>query len=268
MFFNRIVTGVIFISVFAWTGQASAGWVIDEVVKGGDKGDKQQVVLQSNQMKVTMMDSGKPVFVSIIDLNSQTITQVDYSERYFMTAPVKEFVQTMGNMMAGANKEMQEAMKGVPPEQRKMMEDMMRSQMGSGGGKDCREPKTELWKTGQQATIAGYPAVRYDVMADGKLSSELWIAKGITAWNELDSKKLAQFGAEMAKLAGCGQGQQGLPGADPSWKVANEGYPVRTVDKTRGTIEVVKAESRAVPAAEFQAPSGFKRKTLQEMMRR
>jgi hypothetical protein len=134
----------------------------------------------------------------------------------------------------------------------------------------CREPRIEIKKTGQQATIAGYPAVRYDVFADGKLDSELWIAKGITAWRELDQQKLERFGAEMAKLAGCGPGGQGHPGADPSWKLAGEGYPVRTVDKSGsgGTVEVVKAESRAVPAAEFQPPAGFARKTLQEMMRR
>jgi hypothetical protein len=33
-----------------------------------------------------------------------------------------------------------------------------------------------------------------------------------------------------------------------------------------GTVEVVKAESRTVPAAEFQPPAGFARKTFREMM--
>jgi hypothetical protein len=125
-------------------------------------------------------------------------------------------------------------------------------------------------KTGQQATIAGYPAVRYDVLADGKPESEIWIARGIPAWRELDSRKLERFGAEMAKLAGCGpgQGQQGPLGDYPSWKLADEGYPVRTVAKSGGgeKIEVVKAESRTIPAAEFQPPAGFARKTLQQVM--
>jgi hypothetical protein len=31
-------------------------------------------------------------------------------------------------------------------------------------------------------------------------------------------------------------------------------------------MEVVKAESRSIPAAEFQPPAGFARKTFQEMM--
>src|SRR5438309_12051570 len=55
----------------------------------------------------------------------------------------------------------------------------------------------------------------------------------------------------------------------PSWKLAGEGYPVRTVYAGSGrTVEVVKAESRSVPATEFQAPPGFERNSLREIMRR
>jgi len=75
----------------------------------------------------------------------------------------------------------------------------------------------------------------------------VWIAQGITAWREMDPQKLQRFAAEMAKMAGCGAGRAGAFGADPSWKLA-------------------KAESRAIPAAEFQPLAGFARQTLQEMM--
>jgi len=68
-------------------------------------------------------------------------------------------VQQMAAKMAEAMKEMQEAMKEMPPEQRKMMEQMMRSQMGQTKPtpEDCSEPRIEVRKTGQQATIAGIP---------------------------------------------------------------------------------------------------------------
>ena len=273
----RVVVGSVLMSVFAWTGQASAGWVIEQVVKGGG-GDRQQVMLQANRMKTLVFEGGKPASAGIVDLNAQTVTQVDYRERYYVTTSVREFVQMMQGAMAGATKEMQEAMKqmqeemkDMSPEERKMAQQMMGQMMPGQTPQACREPRMELKKTGQQATIAGYPAVRYDVLADGKLESEVWIAKGLTAWRELDQQKIERFGAEMAKLAACGPGpgRQGFAGADPHWKLAGEGYPVRTVDSGSGvTVEVVKAESRSIPAAEFQPPAGFARKTLQEMMRR
>ena len=181
--------------------------------------------------------------------------------------------QEVAGQMAQAMKQMQESMKDMPPEQQKMMEQMMRSRMPQteGAPQDCPESRVEMKKTGQQATIAGYPAVRYDILIDGKPDSELWLAKGIAAWRELDPQKLEKFAAEMAKLAprcSRGQRQRGLRGDDPSWKLANEGYPVRTVHRSNGstTIEVVKAETRTVPATEFQPPAGFTRKTFREMM--
>ncbi len=267
-------------ALFALAQQARAGWVIDQTVKGGGEGAQQQVLIQADRMKTLVFgEDGKPAVAFMLDLDAQTITQVDYERRHYVTSTVQEFVQVMrgamelgAEQMAQAMKQMQDALKDMPPEQRKMMEEMMHSRMPQvePGAETCREPRTELKKTGQQATIAGYSAVRYDVLADGTLETELWIAKGITAWRELDPKKLERLSAEMAKLAGCGpgKGRRGLPAHDPAWKLAHEGYPVRVVTGGGGevTVEVVKAESRAISAAEFQPPAGFARKSPREMI--
>lgn len=278
---GRVVACTILAGVMLWAGQASAGWIIDQVMKGGGEGGRQQVLLQANRMKSLMLGTaGQPVAAFILDLNAETITQVNYEERGYVTATVQEYARMMqgvqqmaSEQMARTMREMQEAMEAMPPEQRQMMEQMMRSQMRQGEPKseDCREPRIEIKKTGQQATIAGYPAVRYDVLADGKLESELWLATGITAWREMDPQKLDRFGAEMAKLAPrCGPAQSrfGLFRDDPAWKLVKEGYPVRIVDRGgSGTvIEVVKADQRPLPTAEFQPPPGFARKTAREMM--
>ena len=277
----RVVACGALASIFVWTGQASAGWVIDQVVKGGGEGARHQVLLQANRMKTLILgEDGTPSAAFILDLNAETITQVDYSGKHYITATVQEFgqmlqgvQQAVSGQMARMMKEMQEQMKDMPEAQRKMVEQMMRSRMpqAESSSQDCVEPKVELRKTGQQATIAGYPAVRYDVLADGKPESELWLASGIAAWREMDPQKLQRFASEMAKLAPrCDsvKGQHGFRRDDPAWKLASEGYPVRTVHRSDGgvTMEVVKAESRSIPAVEFQPPAGFARKTLQEMM--
>jgi len=281
----RVVACGALAGIFVWTGQASAGWVIDQVMKGGGEGTRQQVLLQANRMKTLMLgEDGAPVAAVILDLNAETITQVDYKGKHYISTTVQQFgqmiqgvQQTMSGEMAEVMEQMQEQMKDMPPEQRKMMEEMMeemmRSRMPKTGAapQDCVEPKVELKKTGQQATIAGYPAVRYDVLADGKPESELWLASGIAAWREMDPQKLQRFASEMAKLVPrCGsvKGQHGFRRDDPAWKLASEGYPVRTVHRSDGgvTMEVVKAESRSIPAAEFQPPAGFTKKTLRDMM--
>ena len=47
----RAVTCSIMAGLFMWIGQASAGWIIDQVVKGAGEDSRQQVVLQANRMK-------------------------------------------------------------------------------------------------------------------------------------------------------------------------------------------------------------------------
>lgn len=222
---SRLVAVGLVAGVVVWTGHASAGWVIDQVVQGQGEGSRQQVVVQANRLKTAVSGpDGNPTSAFILDLNTETITQVDYGDRHFVTATIREYAemlrgaqQAMAQHLHQAMKQMQEALKDMPPEQR---------------------PLTT-----------------------------------ITAWRELDGRKLEQAMAEMARgMPRCGPGQ-GRPGPaldDLSWKLLSEGYPLRTVSRGPGgsTIEVTRAESRAVPASEFQPPPGFARKTLQEVMGR
>lgn len=278
--------------------EANAGWVIEQVVRsrpgaptGGGDQDRQVLTMSANRMKTTMLDrSGKPAQAWIMDLDAQTLTSVDYERRTAATGTVQEYVesmqaatQAMGGQMAEAMQQMQEAMKGMSPEQRQMMEQMLR-QSGPGGAPSggpppaeaCREPRVEVRPTGQTAQIAGFPATRYDIFEDGKPAEELWVSKAITAWQEIDPRKMERFAQEMTKavqsLPGCGRDRARRAGADPNdpaWKLAGEGYPVRSVDRRRGegtVTEVVKADNRAVPLVEFQPPAGFTRQSFKELM--
>ncbi len=267
--------------VVVGAGPAWAGWVIDQVMRGGGEGGRMQVLVQANRMKTLMLGpDGRPAMAFIVDLNTETIIQVDFQQRRYTASTIQEYGQVMrGAQQAAAGdraramEQMREALKDMPPEQRQAMEQMMRSQMAQAGQgpQECRERRIEVRRTGQQATIAGFSAVRYDVFADGRPESEVWVAPGLTAWRELDPQRLARFAAEIAKIAGCGASAPagGPLGGDAVWQLAGEGYPVRSVHAGSGTtVEVVKAESRAVPAAEFQPPAGFARKTLQETLGR
>jgi len=274
---TRVVASVMLAGLLAWTGEASAGWVIDQVIKGAGDGGRQQVLMQGNRLKsVSLGPDGRPLAAFIIDLNADTIVQVNYEQRQYVSTTLQEFTQWIAGaaqaaaaQMSQAMQQMQEAMKNMPPEQRKAMEQVMRSQMPQGGQApgNCVAPRRESRKTTQQATIAGFPAVRHDILADGQPESEVWVAPGLPAWRELDPKKLERFSSEMAKaVPDCPGGQQRPAfSADPSWRLAGEGYPVRMVSHGT-TIEVVKAESRSVPAAEFLPPAGFAPKTIRDMM--
>src|SRR3990172_5110848 len=97
----RVVACGALASIFVWTGQASAGWVIDQVMKGGSEGTRQQVLLQANRMKTLMLgEDGAPVAAVILDLNAETITQVDYKRKHYISTTVQQF----GQMIQGDRK--------------------------------------------------------------------------------------------------------------------------------------------------------------------
>ena len=266
----------------ATTTPVSAGWVIDQVMKGGgDDNNRQRLFLQQNRLKTLVMDGANVTSAVVMDLDAQTITQIDYKQRAYTTATATEYAalmrqgfEKMGEAM-GQMKELEEQLKNLPPEQRRQIEAMMKQAQGAqrptaqpqSKPEDCTPEKVDVKGTGKSIKVAGYDASGYQVFTNGKLDSEVWIAPAITAAREIDPQKLERMIKEMMKaLPHCPPRGQ-MFGADPMWKLMKDGYPVRSVDKDGGNVtEVVKAESRSLGATEFQAPAGFARKTLQEMM--
>jgi hypothetical protein len=272
---TRFVTACVLGGLVFWTSQACAGWVIEQEMTGGASG-RQRLMVQANRMKTLQLDgAGTPTAAFLVDLDAQTITHVDYVNRRYMTSTAQEYASAMRSMQARASGQMAEAMRQMkdqlekmPPEQRRMVEEMMRKQgagSAAGGTEACREPNVEMRPTNQRETIAGYAATRYDMLVDGKVQSEMWMAKDLPIWRELDRAKMEKFSREMAS-ASCSGGRTSM---DLSWSRTGEGYPVRMVHRGEGpgvTMETVSAESRNVAASEFQPPAGFVKNTLAEMM--
>lgn len=265
---RTLLAALIALGLLGLVGEASAGWFIEQVVKNGDDG-RQQVFVESNRMKTLMLEpNAQPGSAFIVDLKAETITTVDYRERSYTSGTMDDYIdavrtlrQTAGRQLAEMKKKMEAAMKDMPPEQRHAMEQMMRQHLGQAdsGEQDCPERDLELRPTSQVATIAGFQATRHDLLMDGVLDSQVWLARGITAWREFDLQRLQRFMARMAAVDTCSPGSGGPAGA-AAWRVVKEGYPVRVVDTSGAVVEVVKAESRPIPAAEFQPPAGFARK--------
>src|SRR6266540_7009389 len=95
------------VTIVAWSTPASAGWVIDQAVKGSSGGGKQQLLLQANQMKTVILGSdGKPDAAFILDLNADTFTQINYKDQLYTSAKVQEYVETIQGAMKKATSAM------------------------------------------------------------------------------------------------------------------------------------------------------------------
>jgi hypothetical protein len=174
----------------------------------------------------------------------------------------------IATQLGGVMSQMQQALQNVPPEQRAMMEQMMKQNMP-------QVPPTpspiELQRTGEKATHNGYPCVKYIVRRGEAVIQELWV----TDWSNLEGgKDAAGTFEEMAEffrgmLDAIPDFGQGPTGGDTVFKHMKDlgGFPVvaRAFGED-GSLEsettLRSARRQSLDADAFAPPSGYKRQEM------
>ena len=120
--------------------------------------------------------------------------------------------------------------------------------------------KVEVKEMGVGEKLLGYETRRAQVLVDGELLEELWIAPKLEIAREVDP---GAFGAAMQKMLGGGaSANQGYEDSEAYRKLRATGYALRQVlyfvgEKT--TLEVSEVAAETIPAAAFALPQGFKK---------
>jgi len=193
----------------------------------------------SNDDRWVIVRLDKKLFVIVNDGDKE------YSEMTF--DEIEQLMAKVGGKMSGAMAEMEKQMANLTPEQRKMMQEMM-------GGKlpgMKTEGKLEVENTGEKKSIAGYSCTKQVIKRGGDDLITLWTTgdiKGIGTMGE----EMKEFGKRMAALNPMGDQSE----AEAMMSV--DGFPMQT--RVAGvTTEVTKVEEKAIPAAEFEVPAGYKK---------
>ena len=187
----------------------------------------------------------------------------------------QQMMKKMAGQMSQAMRQVQEALKNVPAEQRAMVEKMMKQRMPA--MQPPQRPTIVVRKTADRAELHGYPCVKYEVLREGRKIKELWV----TDWANVEGgsevvdvfRDMATFFSEMLESfsGGAGPGLAQTVG-DSVFQHMNEldGFPV--VTRNYGDDGSLESESalrssgrRPLDAAEFEPPVGYKR---QQMMGR
>ena len=189
-------------------------------------------------------DSGE---TTILRLDKDVIISVNnkdknYSEMTFaeMEGKMKKMGGQMSEKMAEAEKELE----NLPPEQKKMVEEMM-AKMGQKKG----ERKIEVTETGEKKTISGHSCTEYVAKEDGKSFLTVWTTNDIKNFETL-AKDIGEFSRRMAEL----NPMFGSQRAEATKKI--KGFPILTETEQFTTL-VTKVEKRSTPASEFDVPKGY-----------
>jgi len=180
---------------------------------------------------------------------------VDHGRRTYAVldqASISQMAVRMGELM-------QEQMKKLPPEQRAMVEQMLK---GRGMAMSAAPvTPTEFRRTPERAQQSGYDAVKNDVLRDGKVVFTMWSAD----WNAVEGaaearpalESMASFieeiPSDLTNLVGELQALRHMK--------AMNGFPVLPITYRDGRpgseARLVSAASRTLLADTFETPAGF-----------
>ena len=191
---------------------------------------------------------------------------VDHKEKRYYVMD-ESTIREIGNQMSDIERQMQEALKDVPPEQRPMIEQMMKSRMPK-GMQGPSKPTFQLNRTPEKGTRNGYPCVKYELLREGTLMQEMWV----TDWSNIEG------GADVRDaFLGMSEFFQSLRDAMPDFVRDDDnmfqnmkdmdGFPVVSLDYSPdGTLEgeskLVSAARQSIDTAAFGPPDGYVREEM------
>jgi GLPGLI family protein len=186
---------------------------------------------------------------TVFRLDKQMIYLVNDKEKTYSTTTFDQLETSMKGVSSQMDKhmaEIQKKMESLPPEQRKMMEQMMGNKMP---GKTSTA-KVDVKDTGEKKTIGGYACTKYEISQDGKRLFTIWTTKEMKGFDSM-KKDMEEFGQSMAAM----MPMNGKAYAEGMKTV--EGFPIQTELGTM-TMTVTKTEKRLTPSSEFEIPDGYK----------
>ncbi len=206
---------------------------------------------------------------------------VDHSDEAYMVVDkkmIEELLKGLGDLKK-MTEELQlpeEVLQNLSKEQREQLEKAQKQmgQLGQSETAKATQPKDEYKKTGERGTKGGYPCVKYEVIRDGQKIRELWV----TDWGNVEGSdevknvfgELEVFFKELTDALEKAMGGKGglFEKEDNPFDgfFGVDGFPVVTREFEGGELEsesvLRSATRRALDPAEFEPPSGYKRRSM------
>jgi hypothetical protein len=180
-------------------------------------------------------------------------------------AAMKKLGAQLGQVMA----QMDQMMKSLPESQRAAMEQMMKGRMG---GAATPAAPVEIRRTSERATHSGFATTKYELVRSGRVIQELWV----TPWSAIDgaaeARPVFESMADFFKVIQENLKQLTADASSEAYSRMREidGYPVVGIvldeqGKAVSRSTLLSVKRQAVPAAQFEAPAGYRPQTMPGM---
>ena len=216
--------------------------------------------------EVGVPDAGSMVFRG----GRNEMIAIDHQRKQYVVLD-EAAMQGMATQVSGAMQQMEQALAGLPPEQRAMAEQMMKQRMGGMAGMPEEKPQRSIQRTGESDSVNGVDCDVYTVSQDGRKTDEMCIAD----WSDVDggeevSKAMLQmagfFENVRSMFARGGVDMFGSEGDVFSYLKDLDGFPIRSRRYESGTLieetNLVSSEDTSVDPALFAAPDGYTQQSM------
>ncbi len=250
--------------------QSFAGLVMErERYEEGGQKVRGTIYMQDNKVK-SFDEEGQ--FSAIFDLNTGEMIQVDNLSKTYSSTKAEDYFAYYKQYSLKMKTAMMQQLSELPPNQRAQAEGMMKRQGIELPGNNVRAVDVTLKKTGDTNKIAGYEAVKYEIYRDGKLDEEIWTSSYVGFQEEIDTKEMIEYLSELRKIEDSMRGSSLLSQASEQTytEVFSTGFPMKTIDYPLSgnsiVEETIKVSKKKIDSSEFQAPKGYKKVPLQQML--
>lgn len=242
---------------------AYAGAVMDMVTRNasGEETDRARIYAQSEMIRMDEVD-GDQVKGTMIFLGNEFM-YVDHEDKSYIVMD-ESMIDEVSAQISDAMKQMEAELANMPPEQRAMVEQMMKGRMqGMMGQQNAPSsgPRVEAKGSGKWQS---YKCREYEVFEGSEKTQDICAAKldDIDGSDEVIEafRGMAAYMKKMTESLPMRSGDQMNPG-----ELMNEidGFPVHTVDYENGVatgdVSLESVTERDIEPGMFAAPEGYRR---------
>ncbi|MEM7007514.1 MAG: DUF4412 domain-containing protein [Thermodesulfobacteriota bacterium] len=268
-FIKSLILILVFV-LFA-SNQSFAGLIVEreKYEQNNSQRVKATIYIQENKMKF-FDEQGQ--FYAIFDLNSGQMIQVDNVSRTYSTTKAEDYFDYYKQYAKKMESAMREQLSELPPNKRAQAEAMMKRQGINMPANNPGSSEITVKRTGDTSKVAGYESAKYEIYKDGQLYEELWVTSDERFANELDLNKMSKYLSELTQIE-----HNFLTNNNSSdeiekayIEVFKSGFPMKIIDYPKYGNAIVentaKVSNKNIDSAEFEAPLGYKKVELEEML--
>lgn len=270
---NFKIPRITFTSIFfllLLTYSSVSGIVMDQVryeVKDASKKDKGVLLIQNNKM--LFKDTTNNVS-TLFDFDKDKMIVLDHNQKTYTVIDPKEFVKAVEEHTKKMEEFRKKHLENLPPEQRELVEQMIKEREAGNLLQKNEKIIISVKDTEQTEEIAGYSSTKYDVLYNENLNEEIWLTKELNIQKELDINKMSNLMTEFKKV-NKRLGDDSIKNQEAFINLFRDGgFPMKTVDHSFGETvfveEVVDVNQKDIPSSEFDLPSGYEERTVQNLI--